>query len=157
MAGPRLFLNMTLPPNWSDGLTASQIAEVSECEQAGPEGRERISPHPKGYERVYLGRHHPYADKSGVATVHRWQKQRELGRRLEPYEHVHHDERSDHSGAGATSVMHAIEHGQYHYHRHFVRDARGRVVWVRCGQEMTEDELAKCDEEGEESEDTEWR
>lgn len=105
---------------------------------------ELMSPHLKGYPRVYLGRHHPYANKSGVVEVHRWVMQRHLGRRLLPYEHCHHANGDKQSvKVEDLKVLESVEHGQYHYDRNFTRDRRGRLVWVKCGEEWTSEELSK--------------
>lgn len=130
-----------LPPRWWFGLTRSQIARVVHVER---HGTPRVCPtrHPKGYVVVYIGRGHPYARSGGVTYLHRWVASRERGRKLEPYEHVHHHETHvEETDPSKLHVLHAIEHGQFHYGRHFVRGEGGRLVWVGCGTELTDEEL----------------
>lgn len=130
-----------LPGRWWRGLTRRQIARVVRCELRGAP-RVMPQPHEKGYVRLYLGRGHPYADRGGTQHLHRWLVQRQLGQRLPSYCHVHHT-----NGDKATidqrklQVLEAVEHGTFHYGRHFIRGERGRLVWRSCGLEMTESEL----------------
>ena len=74
------------------------------------------TPHEKGYVRVWLLRGHPYADSSGCTTLHRYVMQRHLGRRLDTYEHVHHengDKGTD--DLAELDVIDDVTHGHYHY------------------------------------------
>lgn len=48
----------------------------------------KVTPH--GYVKVYLGMHHPMADKRGETYEHRLVMTKHLGRPLESSEHVHH-------------------------------------------------------------------
>lgn len=99
--------------------------------------------HGKGYPLVYVGRGNPYSGRSGCMALHRWLMSRELGRRLATYEHVHHKRHGDKStlDVDELAVLESVEHGEYHYGTHFVRDSRGRFVWVGCGREMTAEEI----------------
>lgn len=136
-----------LPVRWWLGLTRRQRARVIHIERLGcPCICPRV--HYKGYPRVYIGRGHPYANQGGTTELHRWLVARGLGRKLATWEHVHH-KRHGHSHKGVDKIstedlelLEAVEHGQYHYGRHFIRDPRTRrFVWISCGEEVTEGEL----------------
>ena len=131
-----------LPLRWWRGLGRKRIAKIIHLELHGyPSVWPRL--HYKGYPIVQLGRGHPYAHKSGGVALHRWLKSREIGRQLKTYEHVHHEHRASKTTVDLTKlkVVEAVEHGDYHYGRNFVRGDRGRFVWVSCGDEYTEQEL----------------
>lgn len=151
-----------LPDRWWGGLTRKQIRQVVRVEVTG-NPRVMPTPHPRGYIYVYLGRGHPYASsRSGTCALHRWLIQRAQGVRLPSSSHVHHS----HANGGARQtekwttdhtrleVLEAIDHGQYHYGTHFVRGARGRLVWVGAGERYTEEELERMAERHDDSGDT---
>jgi len=71
----------------------------------------------RGRYRAFIGRRHPYAQRRGhgMAWRYRFIAQVIMGRALEEYEHVHHE---DHDPGNDTpwnlSVVHASYHGSYH-------------------------------------------
>lgn len=99
------------------------------------------TPHHKGYVRVWLGRGHPFANSGGWQYAHRLAMMEKLGRRLEPFEHVHH-KNGDKASADPErlQVLHAVDHGMLHYGINFAR-VNGKLEHVWCGKHMTAEEL----------------
>lgn len=136
-----------LPPRWWAGLNRRARLTVIRTEL---HGRAPITTDRRGYVIVYIGRGNPYASpRSGTTRLHRWIASRTAGRRLQSYEHAHHSghTNSDNRGLGSIShpieILHAVEHGTYHYGRHFERDPyTGRLIWVGAGIRMTDAEIA---------------
>ena len=130
-----------LPARWWLGLPRRHVLRVVRVELYGAPSVQP-TPHEKGYVRVYLGRRHPYADRSGSTYLHRWLVCRREGRRLETYEHVHHKEVAEKTTLDETmlEVRDAIDHGQLNYGVHFIR-RHGRLEFVSCGREYCAWEL----------------
>lgn len=132
---------MTLPRRWRAGLTREQIRSVLRCERLADAGILRIqpTPHEKGYLRVTLPVCHPYA-RSGTNFLHRYLAERKIGRRLEPWEHVHHapEAPKDTADVRKLEVWEECHHGLYHYAKRLScghelplwkpRDERGRFT-----------------------------
>lgn len=130
-----------LPPDWVADATAELLAEVATIERYTDRGLLVLGgvDH-KGYRWVRLCKGHPYADGKGWQRLHRYLMMRALGRRLEAYEHVHHDPAApkDTTNIRDLSLTEAIDHARWHHgHRvgcghHIVgwtgRDERGRFV-----------------------------
>lgn len=131
-----------LPARWWRGLLQGQILRIVRVELYGTPAGIYTERHEKGYVKIYLGRRHPYADAAGTSYLHRWIKQREIGRRLETYEHVHHkpDVAKDTINGADLEVRDAIDHGQMNYGVHFIR-RNGRIEYVSCGREYCAFEL----------------
>jgi hypothetical protein len=71
--------------------------------------------HPKGYLRVWLGKRHPHADRSGYAMLHRLVAAYQLGRQLLTSEHVHHeDEDKTNNRPENLRVYDCAYHGRLH-------------------------------------------
>ena len=68
---------------------------------------------------------------------------RSLGRKLHPYEHVHHlpGFPKDTTDLAGLEIKHDIDHGQHHYGQHFIRSSVGTLIWVGCKNDMTEAEI----------------
>lgn len=105
-----------LPHGWWEGLSHRRVFAILQLEA---EGTPSVMPglHGKGYVRLYLGRGHPYADKGGCSTLHRWLMSRHLGRRLDTYEHVHHVKGAakDTLDLDDLEILEDVDHGHYHY------------------------------------------
>lgn len=146
-----------LPDGWADALELPRLklrTEVRRILRLERQGSPRVCRrlHARGYVEVYLGRHHPYARRSGVQSLHRWLMMRTLGRVLQPYEHVHHlpNAPKDTTDVTQLEILHDTLHGQHHYGMHFVRTTLGTLAWVGCDKRhhMTEEEMAGDDREG---------
>lgn len=132
-----------LPDRWWRGISRRNIHRIVSVELHGsPKILPRRSG--KGYVWVYIGMAHPYAYANGNAMLHRWVACRSAGRRLAAYEHAHHaNDDGDKTRVDDIQVLHAIDHGQYHYGEHYIRSTAGTLIWVGCNRkrEMTEEEL----------------
>jgi hypothetical protein len=109
---------VALPPRWWRGLRRAAIAAVVSSENAAERGELKIQPQPhdKGYVRITLPTHHPYA-RSRTNLLHRHLVERQIGRRLDRFEHVHHRPGypKDTRELAGLEVLEECAHGHYHY------------------------------------------
>ena len=99
----------------------------------------------RGRARVFLGRGHPYAQKSGQQWLGRWLVMEALGRRLAESEHVHHRQGHGEDVLTELEVLACEYHGACHARAATVagwRDELGRFThhdepveydWPRAG------------------------
>lgn len=82
----------------------------------------------KGYRRGRLAEPHPFPRACGLYYEHIVVMERELGRRMEPWEHVHHvDGDKLHNAPENLEVREADDHSSYHAQRQ-PRCPAGRYV-----------------------------
>lgn len=123
---------LRLPKGWRDGRDEAIVRSVLVVERYSSRGLFVLSkPDEKGYVWCRLCIGHPYANKYGWQRLHRYLMMRVLGRRLEWYEHVHHegDDKTT-TDIRRLSLTMADDHGRLHYARRLTRGGRHVPLWL---------------------------